>query len=951
MNTEKVKALKAALAGFIDNARLIDDPLRTLAYGTDASFYRLVPQLVVKVRNEEEVSRLLQLARQYRTPVTFRAAGTSLSGQAITDSVLVMLEGDAWRDYAVSDDANEIRLQPGIIGSQANRYLAPLGRKIGPDPASIATCKIGGIAANNASGMCCGVAQNSYQTLASMRLILADGSVLDTADTASREAFASSHGELLRGLEALVAEVLANSALAERIAHKFKIKNTTGYSLNALVDYSDPIDVLQHLMIGSEGTLGFIAEITYRTVVEHAHKASALIFFPDVASACEAVAMLKSEPVDAVEIMDRAALRSVQEQPGMPAELAGLPQDAAALLVETRAGEAHDLSANIAHIQASLKSVTMLGDVAFTEVPEEFERLWKIRKGMFPSVGAVRELGTTVIIEDIAFPVPRLAEGTVDLQQLFAKHGYDNAIIFGHALEGNLHFVITPDLGDPTEIGRYHGFMDELCHLVVEKYDGSLKAEHSTGRNIAPYVELEWGTEAYTLMRRIKALLDPQGLLNPGVILNDDPEIHIKNFKSMAAVDPLVDRCIECGFCEPVCPSRDLTLTPRQRIVVMRELARLKSAGHALSESTLLKQFDYAGEQTCAADGLCATRCPVGIDTGKMMKGLRAAKRGPAGETAAHWVDAHMAGVTAATRGGLRVAHATSRVLGEVSLEKLTGVIHRVSGGRVPDWHRWMPRAGNNGKPGLIPKNSNGSINRKCVYFSACVSRSMGTASCDSESRDLIEVVHSLLEKAGYEVVIPPDVDAQCCGMPFSSKGLNKSAETAVRRLEQNLWQASEEGRLPVLCDTSPCTARMQEQFEKELQIYEPVGFIREFLLPELEPVAQLDSIALHVTCSARKMGLEEDFMAVAKACAKNVFVPEEEGCCGFAGDKGFYTPELNASAMSRLKQQIPEGCGQGYSNSRTCEIGLSRHSGIPYRSIAYLVDRCFAARESVVRE
>ncbi|MBT8429537.1 MAG: FAD-binding oxidoreductase, partial [Gammaproteobacteria bacterium] len=606
MNVEKIKALKAALAGFIESERLIDDPLRTLAYGTDASFYRLVPQLVVKVCSEDEVSRLLGLAQQYRTAVTFRAAGTSLSGQAITDSVLVMLEGNAWRDYAVSEDAGHIRLQPGIIGSQANRYLAPLGRKIGPDPASIATCKIGGIAANNASGMCCGVAQNSYQTLASMRLILADGSVLDTGDTSSREAFAASHADLIRGIEQLVADVRANPALAERIAHKFKIKNTTGYSLNALVDYDDPIDVLQHLMIGSEGTLGFIAEITYRTVVEHAHKASALVFFADVESACEAVALLKSEPVDAVEIMDRAALRSVQEQPGMPAELASLPEGAAALLVETRAGDVADLDAQIAHIHASLKSVTTLGDIVFTDVPEEFEKLWKIRKGMFPSVGAVRELGTTVIIEDIAFPVPRLAEGTVELQQLFAKHGYDNAIIFGHALEGNLHFVITPDLADAVEVRRYHGFMDELCHLVVEKYDGSLKAEHSTGRNIAPYVELEWGAEAYALMHRIKALLDPQSLLNPGVILNDDPEVHIKNFKSMAAVDPLVDRCIECGFCEPVCPSRELTLTPRQRIVVLREQARLRTAGHALSESVLLKDFDYAGEQTCAADGLCA---------------------------------------------------------------------------------------------------------------------------------------------------------------------------------------------------------------------------------------------------------------------------------------------------------------------------------------------------------
>jgi D-lactate dehydrogenase len=943
-----VTALRRDLAAFIDADRLIDDPLRTLAYGTDASFYRLVPQLVVKVVNEDEVARLLQLARQHDTPVTFRAAGTSLSGQAITDSVLVMLDGDAWRDYAIDDDAATIRLQPGIIGAQANRYLAAHGRKIGPDPASIATCRIGGIAANNASGMCCGVAQNSYQTLQSMRVILADGSLLDTADAASRDAFRQSHAKLLAGLDALRAEVAANAELADRIAHKFKIKNTTGYSLNALVDCVDPIDVLQHLMIGSEGTLGFIAEITYRTVVEHADKASALVSFDSVAAACSAVSRLKSEPVDAVEIMDRAALRSVQGNPGIPAGLEALPGDAAALLIETRAASAARLNSNVERISVALQDHPTIGGVDFTADPGECAALWKIRKGMFPSVGAMREAGTTVVIEDIAFPLPRLAEGTLALQRLFAEHGYANAIIFGHALEGNLHFVITPDFGEPDEVNRYHGFMDALCRMVVDEFDGSLKAEHSTGRNMAPYVELEWGAEAYALMRRIKSLFDPRGLLNPGVILNDDAEIHVKNLKSMAAVDPLVDRCIECGFCEPICPSRELTLTPRQRIVVLRERARLAAAGADAATALQGDDFDYAVEGTCAGDGLCATRCPVGIDTGQMVRKLRAASRGQGARRVAGWVDRHMAGVTAATRLGLRAVHGISRVVGEVPLEHLTGAIRRLSGERIPDWHRWMPRASHG-----VAKAGDGVAdgNKRCVYFSACVSRSMGTASCDEESRDLAEVMHSLLAKAGYEIVTPADVDSQCCGMPFSSKGFVDSAQSAVRRLEESLWQASEQGRLPIVCDTSPCTARMQAQFDRPMQIFEPVAFIRRYLLSELQPVDRLDSVAVHVTCSARKMGLEDDFIAVASACADHVYLPEEEGCCGFAGDKGFDMPELNAAALSRLRQQLPAGCSEGYSNSRTCEIGLSRHTGIPYRSIAYLVDHCFIGADRPARD
>ena len=944
-DSDRYSRLKEALSEFIPAARIIDDPLRLLAYGSDASFYRLIPRLIVKLVSEDDVVGLLILAHTHRTPVTFRAAGTSLSGQAVTDSVLAVLEGDAWRDYEISADGERIRLQPGIIGAQANKYLAPLGRKIGPDPASIATAKIGGIAANNASGMCCGVAQNSYQTLHSMRVILADGSLLDTADDRNRAEFRKRRPDLVAGIEALVARTRDNADLSTRIRDKFRIKNTTGYSLNALVDFSDPVDVLQHLMIGSEGTLGFISEVTYRTVPEHPFKASALVFFPDVGAACEAVSLLKQAPVDAVEIMDRAALRSVEDKPGMPGTLRALPPDAAALLIETRAGFKDGLAGNIGQVQRTLAAVSTLGVIEFTDIPAEFEKLWQIRKGMFPSVGAVRAAGTAVVIEDIAFPVPRLAEGTVELQGLFRKHGYDKAIIFGHALEGNLHFVITPDFGDPAEVGRYHAFMDELCHMVVEKYEGSLKAEHSTGRNIAPYVELEWGADAYRLMREIKALFDPQNLLNPGVILNDDPEIHIKNLKPMPAVDPHVDRCIECGFCEPICPSRNLSLTPRQRIVVLRELARLERDGSDPQRLRHLRaEFDWYGEETCAADGLCATRCPVEIDTGAMMKRLRASKRGATGKRVAAWVDGHMAGVPGATRIGLAVAHGTSRVVGTATLERLTAGMRKISGNRVPDWHRWLPRPTGKLRGGAEQNKSYGPIKNRVVYFSACVNRSMGSASADPDARDLPQVMLSLLAKAGFEVVIPQRVDRLCCGMPFSSKGFEASAEQAVRRVEDSLWQASEQGRLPVLCDTSPCVARMLEQFKRPLRVQEPVGFAVDHLLPRLKQVGKRDHVALHITCSARKMGLAEDFAALAKRCADEVFMPEEEGCCGFAGDKGFSYPELNASAMSRLKSQLPSGCAAGYSNSRTCEIGLSRHAGIPYRSIVYLLDECFAS-------
>ncbi len=571
-------ALIRTLETLLPPARIVTDPLRRLAYGTDASFYRLVPEVVAVVDTEAEVQGLLRMCRMYGTPVTFRAAGTSLSGQAVTDSVLCLL-GDGWGGVAIADDATTIRLKPGVIGSEANRRLARFGRKIGPDPASIGACKIGGIAANNASGMCCGTAQNSYNTLAAMRVILADATLLDTNDAQSREAFRRTHGYLLAGLAGLRGEILADEELAARIRRKFAIKNTTGYSLNALVDFDDPIDILQHLMIGSEGTLGFISEITYTTVAEYADKATSLMLFESVVAACEAVIALKPTPVAAVELIDREGLRSVENKPGLPAFIRELPAGATALLVETRAEHADGLAAHIARITEAVAGAKTLRPVEFTADPVEFDRLWNIRKGLFPSVAAMRQTGTPVIIEDVAFPIESLAAATADLQRLFVEHGFADTFIFGHALEGNLHFVITPDLSSRSEIERYRRFMDAVTHMVVDGYDGSLKAEHGTGRNMAPFVELEWGAQAYDLMRRIKGLFDPEGLLNPGVVLNDDPEIHIKNVKPMAAADAYVDACMECGFCEKMCPSQGMTFTPRQRIVGWREISRLAATG------------------------------------------------------------------------------------------------------------------------------------------------------------------------------------------------------------------------------------------------------------------------------------------------------------------------------------------------------------------------------------
>ncbi len=937
--------------------RLMSDPLRTLAHGSDASFYRLIPKLVIKAAGEADITTILQTANRYGLPVTFRAAGTSLSGQAITDSVLV-LTGDSWTEHEILDGGKRIRLQPGIVGAGANRALRPYGRKIGPDPASIDAAMIGGIAANNASGMCCGVAQNSYQTVSGMRVIFHDGALLDTTDEDSRARFRQSHGELLNALTALGARVLENAPLAARIRHKFKIKNTTGYSLNALVDYEDPFDIIEHLMIGSEGTLGFIAEIVYDTVEEHAHKASALAVFRTMRDACTAAALLREQPVAAVELMDRTALRSVENKAGIPDYLRTLPEGAATLLIETRAGEPGTLTMNIACVTRALRETALERPLAFTDKVKAYTALWNIRKGLFPAVGAIRKTGTTVIIEDVAFPIERLADATVELREIMGRLGYDAAIIFGHALEGNLHFVFTQDFGDPAEVARYREFMDAVTTMVVERYDGSLKAEHGTGRNMAPFVEMEWGQDAYALMKEIKEIFDPHDLLNPGVILNADPDIHVKNLKPLPATHDIVDTCIECGFCEPVCPSRHVTLTPRQRIVAQREISRLrrrKDNGARLE--ALEHDYRYHGQETCAADGLCEMACPVDINTGDLTKALRQVEvEGTRAEKRARWMAEHFAAVTRGVRTGLGVADAFHAILGGRIMTGLMSTLRRFSGDRIPLWNTCMPRPVKGGptarsepvgQAAPAAPEAEGAVaaprtsRKRLVYFPSCVARTMGPARGDDGDEPLWLVAHRIFETAGYEVIYPEAMQHLCCGMPFTSKGFARVGDDKARELETALRRASEDGALPVVCDTSPCLYRMRQVFDPAMKLYEPVEFLHDVLLDHLDIRQTPATVAVHVTCSAQKMALDEKFLAVARRCAAEVIAPEGIGCCGFAGDRGFSFPELNASALGTLKAEIPENCKTGYSNSRTCEIGLSLHSGIPYKSILYLVDQC----------
>ena len=941
--------LRTALLRIADPDRVLTRPIDRLAFAADASFYRLVPQAVVLAKGTEEIQSLFALSHQTRLPITFRAAGTSLSGQAITDGILVEA-ARYWRGARVEDGGKKVRVQPGIIGGHVNQLLRPYGVKMGPDPASVNAAMMGGILANNSSGMCCGVAQNAYHTLDSLTFVLPSGTLVDTAAPDAEEFFRAREPRLAQGILDLKAEIDANTVLRDRIRAKYRIKNTTGYSINAFVDFEWPLEIFQHLLIGSEGTLAFIAEAVLNTVPDLPVKYTGLLLFPDLHAACAAIVPLRDAGAKALELMDRASLRSVENEPGIPPSIKNLPPAAAGLLAEFQSANLSDRAAIEQQAGDAVHGLTLVEPARFTFDPIEQAQLWKIRQGLYPAVGAVRKSGTTVIIEDVAFDVECLADAAIDLTKLFAKHGYDNGIIFGHAKDGNLHFIITQSFNTQAAIDTYARFMDDLVHLVVERYDGALKAEHGTGRNMAPFVEKEWGAEAFRIMKRLKDLADPENLLNPGVIINPDARSHLRALKPTPSIEEEVDKCIECGFCEVKCPSRDLTTTPRQRIVLRREMARLRNGdADAAMLSALIEEFPYTALDTCATDGLCATACPVGIDTGQLTKRLRRLRHSTTAHEIARSLATNFAATERALRFALRLGHGMQSIFGTGAMAALTRVLRRLTHNGTPLWTADVPRAA---KP--LPAAPRAGA--QAVYFPSCISRVMGTIAHEPDDLSLAEAFLAVAARAGVPLFIPPDVAGTCCGVPFSSKGYDLGHDVAANTAIERLWRWSDQGRLPIVVDTSPCTYGLltcraslkpetQQKFDS-LKILDAVAFAHDHLLPKLTVRQQAESVALHPVCSVIKMNLTPKLEAVARKCSRNVIVPAAAGCCGFAGDRGFLLPELTESATRREAAELAAvqfdsapGGGGYFSSSRTCEIGMTRATGRLCRSFIFLLE------------
>lgn len=936
MSTELQKDYQrfAQEAKHIVKDRVYTDYLRRYAYGVDASCYHYVPEVVVKANSEEEVIKLIRLANECGTPVSFRAAGSSLSGQSSCKDVLIVAN-DGFKRIEVLGNGEAVRVDCGVIGSDANDALKPFNRKLGPDPATITTALVGGILNNNSSGMCCGIAQNSYQTIQSLRVILVDGTVLDTGNRKSVEAFLQARPDIVEGLNKIRADIMEDQELVDMIKRKYKIKNTTGYGLNSLVDFDEIVDILNHIFIGSEGTIGFVSSIVYNTVEDVPNKGCGLAFFPTLNDASEAVVALAGmgrEKVIAAEMMDYQSLKSVQQLEAVPDFVRGIPEGTSAILFQTESYSKDQVDKNLAEIKAHLDGISTTRPTLYSQDPDEYNSWWAIRKGLLPIAAGQRRLGTTVITEDVCFPIEDFTKGIAMITELFHKYDFvDGGIIFGHALSGNVHFNITPDFSDPKDSKNFGDLVKEMSERV-SGYGGSCKAEHGTGRMVAPFIEVEWGKKAYAINRRIKALFDPQGFLNPDVMITDDPDIYRKNLKAQSPIDEKLTICMECGFCEKACPSRNLTLTPRQRIAVLRETKRLEEEGnHELAEE-LRQGYQYFGVDTCAACSMCKGLCPLSIDTAQIALSMR--RIDPPAPGLAKALYDNFDKTLAGARLGVTLGGVAGAIVTRKALAKIAGEAHALTG-KTPYLPTTTPKA-NHYK--LTNKTAPGNT-KKVVYFSTCANRAFRPNQGYDDKRSLQQVFESLCAKAGIDIIYPEHIENLCCGMSFEN--YDDVHERAVKDLSDALHKASNNGQIPVVIDHSACFSHAFKHIDG-IDIKDISEFLYEYVVPELNITKCNERVLVHKQCKIKSAGKSQYIEKLARLCADDVFNIKSFACDGFAGQKGFFTPELNKCATKDLRPEVEEyGATLGVSSSSTCEIGLGEQGGIPFIGIAYLLDRC----------
>jgi len=912
--------LRRELAGEIEGDVRFDAVSRAL-YATDASVYQIEPAGVVIVRSREDVVRTVRAAGKHGCSITARGGGTSQAGQAIGHGL--QLDTSKYFNRVLEVNAAErwARVEPGVVLDVLNAQLKPHGLRFAPDVSTASRATIGGMIANNSSGARSVIYGKTIDHVIDLHVVLADGSVahfrsLDRARLDSASAADGLEGSCYRTVRRLAAECAAE------IDRRFPkvLRRVGGYNLDAFVDPAAPFN-LAKLMVGSEGTLGVIVEARINLVPLPKAKAVLTIEFEQLLDALAATpAILRHNPA-AVEVMDRFILDHARESPALDAlRRSILETDPGALLcVELYADRSEDLPPRLDALEQSLHNGGMRCHTRRALTADAQARIWSLREAALGLSMAMKgDAKSLSFVEDTAVAPERLRDYIDRFLQIVHAHG-TVAGVYAHASVGCLHVRPVVNLKTAEGVRRFEAIASDIAALVLE-FGGALSGEHGDGLVRGPFTEQMFGPVLYDAFRTIKRTFDPNGLFNPGKIVDSPPlTTHLRYGAGYTTPDPpthfdyaehggfarAVEMCSGLGVCRKrldgtMCPSYMATTeekdSTRGRANTLRLALNGQLLGSALTDDDVHDVLDLCLE--CRA---CKAECPVGVDMARFKSEFLASywkKRG------VPWRAQAVGHIHAAARWGSRLAplsnYAAASALGRWIGERLLDVDRRRT---MPTWtrrtfaHRFTPPP---------PVSSRAPVVLFNDTFTNFSDPQIGVAATD------------VLTAAGCGVRLAPHV---CCGRPLISQGLLDEARVLAEKNADALYDGAARGEPIVFLEPS-CLSAVREDapallrgdLQRRARIVAGASVLFEEYL-EREWQARSMSLALrsgpaavllHGHCHQKSMGLEAPARALLSRIPSTRVVSLDAGCCGMAGSFGYGREHYDLSRAIGERKLLP---------------------------------------------
>ncbi len=953
------------------------DPITLALFSTAACIFRRKPIAVVAPRTATDVARTITYAQAQGIPVTPRGGGSSLAGQALGPGIILDFSAYMNRTLEVDPERRLVRMEPGAIHTRVQRAAAPHGLRLGPDPSSGDFCTIGGNVGTNAAGAHTLRHGATKESVLALSVVLYDG----TAVTLSEGGAAGS--ATWPRLERELVEILRRGAPAFQPERIKANKNSAGYDLWGAWIPGDPVSSIAprfdpiRLIVGSEGTLGVVTEVTMRLVPKPKATAVALLYFPSWMDASEAVLEARRMGASAVEAMDHTFLAFVREY---RADLRDLVPETfvAGILVEFEGDSDAEARTGLAALEewVAPRRGRVL-DFRAARTAEERAALWAVRRAALPLVYRASPVEKPMnFIDDTAVPVERLGEYIEGLRAIFAKQK-TRYVIFGHAGNGNVHVVPLMDPHEATFVPRMAAMTEEAFELTW-RLGGTITGEHGDGVLRAPYLRRQY-PRSYPVMAAIKSVLDPDGILNPGNVISKEtvfPERYLRftnDFVRTGTVfdEPdyraMIELCHGCGTCRDYCPVGSTTLrephTARAKSVLLLELIRGELSRDLLTEKPFKEVMD-----SCFNCKLCLTECPSQVD----IPGLAIAARKEFvelhGMPLRNWVlgKAEKVGQVASLVPGLanlavgnpleraareQVGHIAGRLdlprfrrsfaTGDEASKRaltlpLTPAGPAPQGSHVPGAPHGTHGPAPHGSHGPAPHGRLGPIpprevplTKRVAYFAGCFARFH-----DPEGEAVATV--KVLEANGIEVIVP---EQHCCGIALITMGAERSVRADAERNLRVFLPLVDRG-FTVVASAPSCGLALIEDYPRILgsdearrladhtiDVHQYLWrlYLRGELRTDFRPVPL--SVVYHNACHSVAQGITEEPIRLLKLVPGVDIRPIEDSCCGIAGTYGMRAENYDRAMAigDRLFHEIDRskaeailtGCG-------TCNIQIA---------------------------